>query len=376
MVYMPKKIVGYFAGPGNICQTYRAWLLDPETTSRSSYSGQFFSLLNSEFEGVILSSNESADEILRDGVYMANIPYLNLDVGLKHYFSSLKYKIKLAKQFRQKNVQIAIVQADYDLWTCIVFRFYGVRVINSVHCTIDRVGVVHRGLNYFYLRFFSEGILCVSKRIRKYIQSELRLKLPVVEFLPTLTFDDFSRSANSAEAGFSYLYVGRVEKNKGVICLLDAFCRVKNKYSDSRLIICGDGDYLDELKAHAKKVGLFQSIAFLGHVPIGGLDAVYMHSDVVVVPTSNSFPEGFNKVALEAAMRLRPVIVTSVCPVVDEIVGFVIVEPDSVEDLTSAMMSLRNEDFYEKSIAITRSSVESFVISKPQWSKVAATLLS
>ena len=199
--------------------------------------------------------------------------------------------------------------------------------------------------------------------------------MPVVEFLPTLTFDDFSSSISSSEAVFSYLYVGRVEKNKGVDCLLNAFSQVKKKHSDSRLIICGDGDYLDELKTCAEEAGLLQSVSFLGHVPIGGLDSVYVHSDVVVVPTSSSFPEGFNKVALEAAMRLRPVIVTSVCPVVDEIAGFIVIEPDSVDSLTLAMMSLRNKVFYKKSVAITRSSVEDFIVSKPQWKEAAKILL-
>ncbi len=373
---MPNKItVGYYAGPGHICQTYREWLVDPSVISRSSYSGQFFSLLNSDFEGVIISSNESTDEVVGSWLYAGNIPYSNKDVGLKHYISSIKYKIKLAKLFRRKNVRIAIVQADYDLWTCGVFRFYGIQVINSVHCTIDRVGLVHRDLHYFYLRYLSHGILCVSKRINKYIKNELRLKLPVIEFLPTLTFDDYSSSTSSSETVFSYLYVGRVEKNKGVVCLLDAFSQVKKKHSDSRLIICGNGDYLDELKACVEKAGLFQSVSFLGHVPIGGLDSVYVHSDAVVVPTSSSFPEGFNKVALEAAMRLRPVIVTSVCPVVDEIEGFVVIEPDSVDDLTSAMMNLRNRSFYEKSVATTRSSVEDFIKSKPHWNEAANMLL-
>lgn len=73
--------VGYFAGPGNVCDTYRRWLLDRDFTSQSTYSGQFYELVSSFDRSIVISSHPIVDEIRDDPVYIYHLPNINKSRG-------------------------------------------------------------------------------------------------------------------------------------------------------------------------------------------------------------------------------------------------------------------------------------------------------
>jgi glycosyltransferase involved in cell wall biosynthesis len=96
------------------------------------------------------------------------------------------------------------------------------------------------------------------------------------------------------------LFVGRLERLKGVHVLVESFRR----YRELDLIVAGDGDERGELERAA--AGL-DHVRFLGHLPQGELDALYRHATALVVPSVGY--EVFGLVVLEAFARRTPVIV-------------------------------------------------------------------
>jgi len=97
-----------------------------------------------------------------------------------------------------------------------------------------------------------------------------------------------------------FLYVGRLEKLKGVADLLRLFA----DYSEARLLIVGDGDQRAELEAQAR--GL-EHVQFLGQVHPGRLAALYRDALAVLVPSLCY--EVFNLIPVEAFAQGTPAIV-------------------------------------------------------------------
>jgi glycosyltransferase involved in cell wall biosynthesis len=107
------------------------------------------------------------------------------------------------------------------------------------------------------------------------------------------------------EPGPRLAAVGRLIPIKGLDTLLDAVARAA--VPGLRLELAGDGPLRAELEQHAERVGLRETVAFLGRVAPAG--PVLERAAVVVVP---SLGEGFGMVALEAMERGRAVIVSAV----------------------------------------------------------------
>jgi glycosyltransferase involved in cell wall biosynthesis len=97
-----------------------------------------------------------------------------------------------------------------------------------------------------------------------------------------------------------FLFVGRLEKIKGVQNLLKTF----RKFDRADLIIAGDGEYGDELRARA--AGL-TNVRFLGRLTPDELQRYYLGARAVLVPSICY--EVFGIVMLEAFAMSTPVIV-------------------------------------------------------------------
>lgn len=110
------------------------------------------------------------------------------------------------------------------------------------------------------------------------------------------------------------LYLGRVERSKGVFLLLDVFEQIAQRYPELRLTIAGDGDAAPELKERLVGSSLSLKISFLGRVDSQGVHAAIAASDLVVCPTMTSFNEGLAVVGFEAAAHGIPTVLSSVVP--------------------------------------------------------------
>ena len=112
-------------------------------------------------------------------------------------------------------------------------------------------------------------------------------------------FDALGLSRN-----FKLLYVGRVSREKSLDVLAEAFRIVHAHRPDIRLVIVGDGPYLEEMRAQLD--GL--PVVFTGYLKGQKLAEAYAGADLFVFPSAT---DTFGNVVLEAQASGLPVVVTS-----------------------------------------------------------------
>lgn len=99
------------------------------------------------------------------------------------------------------------------------------------------------------------------------------------------------------------LFVGRLSEKKGVKYLIDAMLTVVEKFPETKLVIIGDGEERKTLEKQTKKLGLTNSIMFLGAKKKDDLPTFFATADIFVGPsitTKSGDSEGFGLVFAEA----------------------------------------------------------------------------
>ncbi len=108
------------------------------------------------------------------------------------------------------------------------------------------------------------------------------------------------------------LFAGRINRQKGIIPLLDSAAKVTEKYPEVQYIIAGHSDSRDYYKTVMNHIGKYPGLkercTFLGHVMREQLTLIYQTADIAVFP---SLYEPLGLVALEAMATGCPPIVTA-----------------------------------------------------------------
>ena len=108
---------------------------------------------------------------------------------------------------------------------------------------------------------------------------------------------------------FSFIFVGRVVKDKGINELVSAFDLISRKYPQTKLLLVGRDDN-DPISEKARKaIDTNASILKLGPIYGDDLIAHYVAADCLVFP---SYREGFPNTVLEAGAMGLPSIVTDI----------------------------------------------------------------
>ncbi len=157
-------------------------------------------------------------------------------------------------------------------------------------------------------------------------------------FLPSMRTFDFETLRLRREKFF--LYLGRIEKSKGVFDLLKAFSRIKQDIWDYRLLYIGDGSALPKLRKQVANLRLRGKVHLLGRVPVEEIVDYLQRARALVIPThSDSIPLVFG----EALQTRTPMIVTEVGDlgtlVRDNKLG-IVVPKKSIHSLTDAMVRM------------------------------------
>ncbi len=105
------------------------------------------------------------------------------------------------------------------------------------------------------------------------------------------------------------LYVGRLVYEKGVQHLIGAMPKILANYHDAKLVICGRGGMLDELRQEAHNLGIDNKVYFAGYCDTKKVQKMYKCADVAVFPSTY---EPFGIVALEGMLSGTPTVVSDV----------------------------------------------------------------
>jgi glycosyltransferase involved in cell wall biosynthesis len=105
------------------------------------------------------------------------------------------------------------------------------------------------------------------------------------------------------------LYVGRIDKRKGIEFLVRSMPFVVQQIPDAQLIVGGTGASLNKMKSLVIRLHLERNVTFLGFVPDDRLNELYNQARCVVVP---SIFEGFGITVIEAVAAGTRVVGTDV----------------------------------------------------------------
>jgi glycosyltransferase involved in cell wall biosynthesis len=150
-----------------------------------------------------------------------------------------------------------------------------------------------------------DAFIAVSRFSRqKHLDMGLSVSAPIEHIPYFVPWPDHAPEP-TGDAGTShprpyFLFVGRLEKLKGVQVLIDAF----KHYRNADLLIVGDGSYEAEVRAQAQGLG---HVRFLGRMPYEQLQALFRDAIALLVPSVGY--ETLGIVILEALVQRTPVIV-------------------------------------------------------------------
>ena len=139
---------------------------------------------------------------------------------------------------------------------------------------------------------------------------------------------------------FRLLYLGRLHEQKGIDVLLNAMALVIRRFPRVRLFIGGDGPKRADLEDQVDRLGLAQSIEFLGWVTPRQVPTLISSASMLVIP---SRWEGLPNVALQAGLMGRPVVgsqVGGLPEIVDHQQTGILVPPENSDALAAAIISL------------------------------------
>ena len=170
-----------------------------------------------------------------------------------------------------------------------------------------------------------------------------------IVYIPAIYVDlDIFKPTDSLKE-YDLIFIGRLEKNKGISLLLEAVSKLKVKSRKLKVLIVGDGPLLASLKFKVKSEKLENDITFHGYAKDSNEIAELINkSKILIMPSYN---EGGPRVIIEALACGVPVLATSVGIVPDllknglggEIISW---EADDIAQRVSGL--LNNPDKYQK----------------------------
>jgi len=146
------------------------------------------------------------------------------------------------------------------------------------------------------------------------------------------------------------LFLGRLEKRKGLDYLLKAYKQVKREIPDSRLIVVGPGTRLRKKYERWIKRHDLKDVVLVGYASYVDLPRYYKTADVFCSPATSQ--ESFGIVLLEAMAVGKPIVATNIsgyASVVSDGEDGILVPPKDSKSLARALVSvLRDKELQQR----------------------------
>lgn len=202
---------------------------------------------------------------------------------------------------------------------------YNIPLISTIHATESgRNNGIHdetqRYINdsEWMLTYESSEVIVNSNYMKNEVQRLFGLPYDKINVIPNgvnlqlfsnVNIDYDFRRQYAMDNEKIILYVGRLVYEKGIQNLIAAMPKILERYHDSKLIICGRGGMIDELREQVKYLGIENKVYFAGYCDSKKMQKMYKCADVAVFPSTY---EPFGIVAIESMLSGTPTIVSDV----------------------------------------------------------------
>jgi phosphatidylinositol alpha-mannosyltransferase len=240
-------------------------------------------------------------------------------------------------------------------------EFWALHFSNTINCVSFHTVGFRKNLIYniasFIFRKYTKklhGHIAVSEIAREwsepYFPGDYRV---IPNGVDTERFSLSVRPFERPKDSFIILYVGRLDKRKGIFVALDAFKRISDEFPNSILQVVGKGSLDKEVQVVANSLKLGDRCQFFGYVSRDDLPRYYASCDVYISPALGGEAQGI--VLLEAMACGKPVIASDIGGY-DEVIkngeNGILFTSNSSEDLAQKIGQVIMDDKLRKSLAV------------------------
>jgi glycogen synthase len=354
-----KKRVFFAMGPGDSVDSHGRWLAGDDKGSETAKNYTALTLdyvAQAGVEAWLVSSNPRVARVDTDVVRVENRPKPGHGRGaLAYHWQQFQYCLSLAASAIRFKATDVVIDSGTTHWFLLAgLSMLGKRVFVSFHNTYYPIGHwrasfvrnVIRRLDGLFFRHGCAGALGVSEECRSQFAELGGDPARCLIYRAIFDAEDFKGCQTKLLSGEqrNILYVGRIEKDKGVMDLLQAAAAFQGDHPELKvhLTYCGQGNALQALKTVGSTSMLLGGLHLPGQVSRTELLAQYVRADVVVVPTTSRFMEGFPKVCAEALLTRRPLVISSAVPTIIGLQQAALVyrcdDPDHLQQQLAAML--------------------------------------
>ncbi len=205
----------------------------------------------------------------------------------------------------------------------------------------------YRIMSPFVMRWFSKlhGKIAVSKPAMDFIGKHFPGEYAIIP--NGIDVEHFSTAVSPidrfSDGKLNILFVGRLEKRKGLRYLLGAYKRVKQELPNTRLIVVGPGKH-QKYEKLVRKANL-KDVVFTGYVPNEDLHTYYQTADIFCTPATGE--ESFGIILLEAMAASKPIVASAIegyASVLSHGVEGLMVPPRDEQAIASALIKLLGDE--------------------------------
>jgi len=367
-------------GPGNAVATHKSWKEGKRYPGEFSltFSGQVESYCAKIDASLYMVSYNTQEEDVTDGKFRIQHlpkPFQN-PTGIRFHLGEIYHTTKLAIKAIRFGADTFI--SNYDTphrYIFLILRLFSIKVVPILHCTLWPKGYPPQSklkrlllkLGSYYYRFGTHGIICVSPECARQVADITNGKSAPLHQIRAQylaeQFENIDPVPPHEQRPFRILFVGRVIAYKGVFDILD-MAQALEAQAPGRVAwdICGNGPDLDKLIQQCNQKGLDKIVSIHGWTDPEKQIEKYGTAHASIVPTRNSFEEGFAMTAVEAVLFGRPIITNPVVPAAEVLApAAVIAETNNVASYVEEILNLIDDkDLYRQKVEACSSLSEAF----------------
>jgi glycosyltransferase involved in cell wall biosynthesis len=278
-------------------------------------------------------------------------------------FSSFLFSLKLIWKIRKviRNKEIHILHANSRVSATFLRIFFpNIPLIFTEHnwdVLSAPFGYTTSSIFHFSLLFFelfalnySSGIICLSQNSCERIKFFIKHSSKRIFRLPNLLNEEIRKNnlSHSLEEQLSneryLLCIGRLEKEKNLEFLIEAFGKAFKEKSRLKLYIIGKGSRYNYLKELIIRYDFDDQVEILSKVPNRDKNAFIKHCEFLI---SASLFEIMPTVILEAYSYKKPVIASNIGPhrelIVDKSTGYLF-NPNNISELIELLRIINHKN--------------------------------
>jgi len=277
----------------------------------------------------------------------SGIPGYELKVSNLSFLNIFKL-LKLARIFRKEQVGALITNLSGDMKVASLAASLG-GVQKIIYRRGSAIPIRNTFLNRYLLRRVITKIIANSEETKRTILANNSSLVPegkikvIYNGVNLPRYHSQVKPLYQARKGeFVLGCAGRLSEEKGHVYLLEMMKRLKKENRKYRLLIAGEGRLLHFLQRKARKLGVADSVDFLGFVE--DMPSFFVSLDVFLL---SSDYEGFGYVVAEAMASMKPVVafdIKSSAEIVHHEKTGYLTRLGNVREMTSRVIELEGND--------------------------------